>query len=873
MLLFLFLGNRYLWIVAWLLQSFGYYRVLKKIGDNPTFAIIPFFAEWRLSRYLYCYARSFFRPFLVTFLLIFAGVYLNPFKGFGRLLILAAAIVYMTFLFRLYNRLRKAFGKSFLFNIFFIIFPPLFLFLLSLKSTKSFNGPAFPVNPIIHPIFRKFGSAIALIIAFVEVAAIAAGIGFFTVQQLPPRFMGEQILRDVYNQTKDVVADGVIMTREEALGDKASSIANAPKSRDYYFPTHENDKNVVVLGYVIGSNLENMTGLASANITQMIDATKNGSNLSFVLETGGSSRWFTDGISNDTYGRYIVKDGKIELVELLSSQTSMSDPQTFEDFLKWAKEAYPADRYMLVLWDHGGGFGLGYGQDDYNKREENQGLLLVSDLTNAIKNSGMKFDAIGFDACLMQTFETALAFEPYADYYIASEEVEGGFGWFYKSAFTKLAQDPTIPTLDFAKELISSFDVYNTALHDGEIDTKSTLSVVDLTMVKPIYTQLEKVFENANAAILKDPEFYADLSVASQNAYVFHNEEQVDMIDFLSILNSLDYTNEICKDDACLAIADMVKASIPYRNKNSAQGVNGMAVMFPSRSLYSYQFTYDQLKQFNMKKQMDFYNNYFSIMRAQQLKVKPESGSFQAELFNIALTQEQEWYVEGFEDYDTNDIITDLPLTETEEGYVIELPEKLNKIIADVKLAVFQKDGDRLRSLGRDFIGYNNEDMNTVIGMDDNWVHIGNNLISYNAEQFRETDEGTIFTGTTRARLNGKQEIILYIEWEPVNDTQNAPARGKILGYKDASDDIAVAEKGYTDLKSGDRLDFLFDYYDENGNLLATETYGRTLYVTNADRLTVSDKKINTSDIVFFGVLTDIYQREMYTQHIEYHVN
>ena len=48
MLLAFFLSNKYLMIVAWILFSIGYYFVLKKVGDNPAYAIIPFFAEWRI---------------------------------------------------------------------------------------------------------------------------------------------------------------------------------------------------------------------------------------------------------------------------------------------------------------------------------------------------------------------------------------------------------------------------------------------------------------------------------------------------------------------------------------------------------------------------------------------------------------------------------------------------------------------------------------------------------------------------------------------------------------------------------------------------------------------------------------------------------
>ncbi|MBO4266826.1 MAG: hypothetical protein J5910_06505 [Lachnospiraceae bacterium] len=32
----------------------------------------------------------------------------------------------------------------------------------------------------------------------------------------------------------------------------------------------------------------------------------------------------------------------------------MGDEKTLENFVSWSTENYPADRYMLILWDHGG---------------------------------------------------------------------------------------------------------------------------------------------------------------------------------------------------------------------------------------------------------------------------------------------------------------------------------------------------------------------------------------------------------------------------------------------------------------------------------------------------------------------------------------
>ena len=872
MLLILFLKTSYLWVIAWALQSIGYYFVLKKVDEDPSYAMIPFFAEWRLTKKLYPYQLSFFRPFFVALVLVIAGLYLNPFHGLGRLYILIGAIIYLGFLFRLYNRLRKAFGKSILYCIVYVLFPPAFLLLMGLFNSHSFTQPTFPEEN--YPKFVRYlmRGAIGLL-GTAEVVAVAAVAGMFAIRSLPPRFMVRELFQEVDTYVEKIENTGSVLSREEILGDKASIISSAPTSREHFFPSHENDKNVVVLEYIIGSNLENSNGMASINIKQMKNSTAQGENLTYVIQAGGSSRWFTNEITEDAIGRYTIKNGKIETATLLNSNVCMSEKESLEDFLKWAKENYPADRYMLVFWDHGGGFGLGYGQDDLNAKQADVPTMLMSELTEALKNSGMKFDVIGFDACLMQTIECALALEPYADYYIASEETESGLGWFYTDAFGKLAQDPTIPTPEFAKDLIATFDSLNTTVNDGEVDTKSTLSVVDLTMVKPIYEQLTNLFTVSRESIIKDPEYYADISSSALNSYTFHNDEQIDLVHYLTILDAVDYESQICRDNACLALADNVKASIPYRNKNSAEGINGLAFTFPIKNLNMYSYSYDQLKGFNMTKQMDFYNDFFSIMAAQQLKANEQTGNAFSSLTASAITQ-SEWYKPGYENYDTTvESFENIPLKESEGGYVVELPEKVNKLIDNVQVAAYQKEGEELRYLGRDYIGFDNFEGQTVLGMDDTWVHVDNNLISYTAEQSRTTDEGIIYTGSTKAILNGDQPVTLHIEWSPIPEGEEKPAQGRIIGYSKADNQFAFMEKGNEELKAGDRLDFLFEYHDKDGNVLKEEKYGRTLYVTNPDRITVQDKQMQDCDIVFFGILTDVYQRQLTTEKVEYHVN
>jgi hypothetical protein len=734
---------------------------------------------------------------------------------------------------------------------------------------------------------RKYlWNGLVFLVSAGEIVLLVCVVGFFTIKEYPPKILIDQIQSQIYDNTKDVKGTGNLVTREDAMGKYADMISTLPRSRDYFVPDHSQDKNVVVISYIIGSNLENSNGLASANIEQMKDATEQGDNLTFVMEAGGSKRWFTDEIDNSSYGRYTIKGGEIKKIEDLPDDTCMSKEKTLAEFLAWTKKNYPADRYMLVLWDHGGGLAYGYGQDSLNKRPEKENkyrCISTSEIVSAIRDSGVKFDMIGFDACLMQDVEVATAMEPYADYYLASEEVEGGFGWFYTSAFGKLAKDPGLPTEEFAKELISCYDPYNTIIKDddGKPDTKSTLSFVDLTMVKPAYEKLSSLFKDVEKAIRKDRDNYAAVAVAANSAYTFDNNLQIDLMDFLTILDKGDYENSICSHEKKVDVLESLRACVLFRNGDSAKGINGLALALPYQDISHYTSTSTQLKALSENREKKALDVIFSIIAAQKKKEhdekeKQENLSF-LETLSLAIQKDytkEKWYIKGFEDYANADTLTDVPLKETPEGYQIMLPKKAWKTVADCQTMVYQrtKDGPKgstMRYLGSDHIGADDPDGHPLVNMDDSWVTIDGNLVCYEAKPPRETEDGDVFSGTVRAELNESERIILHIEWDPIKDGSDAPETGHVIGYEIDTNIPLMQSKGLEKLSAGDSIQFVFDYYDDEGNLVDRKPAGDNIRVTKQNRLEVADQKLPTCDIIFGGLLKDVYQRNITTEQIE----
>ena len=870
-----YLSKPLAWVIPWLIQVIVYCRLLKKMGLTEKWWFIPFADEKTMSDHFFRYKSTFWHVLIMSGTFMAGGLYLRYTRGnvyakiIGIVFTAIGMLIYSLFLAVLYQRICKAFHKKRLFRFLTFLFPMPFLFYLGGKKAVFYGFPKYK-QYIRNKYLRGAARGVGELVYAGQAFAIISLVFNLSTTLYPPRPMVYMQLTEKEDQIAGLKGDGRVTSRYDTTSVYPFYLDEIYKGRDLFFPDHSNDESVVVLEYIIGSNLEDTYGLSTYNIDQMKNATKQGSSLKFVLEAGGSYRWFTRGIKDETVGRYEIADGGLKKVVSLDENISMSYPDELYDFLAWAKKEYPADRYMLVFWDHGGGLSSGYGSDDLNKRDDTAyGTMLVNEIVEALEKADMKFDLIGFDACLMQDIEIAKALEPYADYYLASQETESGDGWYYTSGFGMLAQDPTTSTRDFAKEMISSFDLYNAIAHNGEAQTNTTLSLVDLTKVNDTYNALEDFYDQFDKAIREDSSNYADISLAASNAYVFTGNEQIDLIDFLQKLDSIDYDDTVISSQEINALIQRIRSMVIYHNAVSTKGINGICVTFPYDSLSVYGDEHFQYEELKLDRTKNFFDDYFSVMAYM-------NRGASSEIFGIVIEAEDhtqdEWYNKEFDGYADIPLIQNVPLTEKDGAYQIDLDYNVWKIIGDSRQIVYMKTDDGWRYLGQDVPGAYDEKDRPMVSTDGTWIHINNNLVSYEAVVPVEAEWGVIHRGTVKGRLNGEREILLQIEWEPIEEDSPQEVVGKVTGYTFADSEWLFMERGINELSPGDSLEFLFDVYDDEGQYLRTETYGKKLNVSSMESLKVKDAALPECDIRYGVVLTDIFQRTFTTEFVETHL-
>lgn len=123
-------------------------------------------------------------------------------------------------------------------------------------------------------------------------------------------------------------------------------------------------------------------------------------------------------------------------------QMDMCNAKALMDFINWSAERHPADKYILILADHGGGWKIGTDGGALPKAQEGgsapaRSIVFDDNIDNkslsgkaiaeAIAQSSVqRVHIVHFDACLMGTWETAFEMQSVSDYMVAANECSYG---------------------------------------------------------------------------------------------------------------------------------------------------------------------------------------------------------------------------------------------------------------------------------------------------------------------------------------------------------------------------------------------------------------------------------------------------------------
>ena len=698
-----------------------------------------------------------------------------------------------------------------------------------------------------------------------------------------------------------------------------TSVASGSRAK-YTTIKGNNQDTVTLMIYMCGTDLESKNGMATSDLLEMTKANLS-DKVNILVYTGGCKQWKNQVISAQTNQIYKVERGGLQCLVNNDGAKVMTEPQTLSAFIKWCAQKYPANRNELIFWDHGGGSISGYGYDEKNSRS---GSMNLTGINWALHDAAVKFDFIGFDACLMATAETALMLSDYADYLIASEETEPGTGWYYTNWLTNLSADPSMPTTTLGKLIVDDFVDVSAQTCAGQ---KTTLSLIDLAELENTLPSELKDFAQSTLSLIQNKD-YQTVSDARSGAREFATSSKIDQVDLVHLALNLGTTE--AKD-----MADAILGAVKY-NRTSSNMTNayGLSIYFPYRK------TSTVSNAAKINDAIEFDSDYtrciqaFASMQVGGQAVSQGTGSALPSLLGslggaatsssstasgmssdmissilgsllggsipssggLSSSGMTSAMLEGFFgrsiDMDAqaayledNRFDANLVWVNGSDGYPeMQLDDKQWSLVQDLELNVWYDDGEGFIDLGLDNV-YGFKDNGALAGVYSGaWPAINGQPVAYYYVDTVDDGQDYTITGRIPVLLNGdRAEIIMNF----TDENPNGEVAGVRWIYPDLPDDAQVAAKGLSDevtLTDGSTtltIDFVCDYYTYAGTYQdsyklgdsivlkgteSTDEDGETVTVFDlGDALTFSDVYINADYANATYRFTDIYGQQYWT--------
>ncbi len=667
-------------------------------------------------------------------------------------------------------------------------------------------------------------------------------------------------------------ADGSVPSTGIRTDGSSLNTRVAEGSREKFTVLKGNGKDqVTLLIYMCGSDLETRNGMATRDIQEMLSASF-GSRVNLLLYTGGSSRWRNSSVSSRSQQIWQIKNKKLVCLEEDMGSTAMTNPNTLLRFVQYGAKNYPADRYQLILWDHGSGSVGGYGYDEQNK---SAGSMSLAGIDTALKGSGLRFDFIGFDTCLLGTVENALMLSDYADYMIASEESEPGIGWYYTNWLTQLGKNTSISTLALGKIICDDF---TSACQKSCPGQTTTLSVVDLAELAHTVPKHLAAFSASLTGLIEGSD-YQTVSDARNGCREFASSSRTDMVDLT------DLATKVGNSEGA-ALAASLKEAIKY-NRASVTNAYGLSIFFPYKKVSNVSKAISTYEAIGMD------SNYSEAIRA--FASMESAGQ--------AVSSQHTWQVPSILNsgsssslssgaYGNSDLISSLlsgflngsgsglfsgrqadsrgmtsyfsthlfnPANLVFDRGVLRLPAEQWQLVHSVDLNIFYDDGSGYIDLGLDAICNWDENGNLLADTSGAWLALNGQIAPYYRMDTSDDGENWSMTGYIPVLLNGSQAQLLVT-------FDDAHEGGYIAGarFVYAEEETDTVAKALTDLEADDQIQLICDYYDYNGRYTSSHALGKP--ITVGDGLKLTDLLLpDASKAVITYRLTDIYNQAYWT--------
>jgi hypothetical protein len=254
----------------------------------------------------------------------------------------------------------------------------------------------------------------------------------------------------------------------------------------------------------------------------------------------------------------------------LSVEMGINPEKELVACMTWAKTSFPANKYALILWNHGSGiedprklnkhiakFGLpftpwlqipGYPAKEFAKQrgilfDDSQNTYLTNQgLTRAMASIktvlGKNLDLLGMDACLMAMIEVGYQVKDSVNVLVGSQNVEAGEGWAYSGLLSVFDKNPaTVTTEMFATAIVAAYhNFYQSGANADPSHTQSAINLANLNTIGANINQLVAALINCKK--INATRTQTAIRDAYRAAIKFDMPEYIDLYSFYAGLST-----------------------------------------------------------------------------------------------------------------------------------------------------------------------------------------------------------------------------------------------------------------------------------------------------------------------------------------------
>lgn len=215
--------------------------------------------------------------------------------------------------------------------------------------------------------------------------------------------------------------------------------------------------------FVYGHADHNLSTSFAYDMLEMSEALIDGNVNVVVMADWDSSQ---PGFASGTEWYHVEGNGSEPVLFATQVEQNLDDPGELALAVEYAFTQFPADRYGLVMWDHGGAWDGGFGHDSQNGTTVGAGMPVTSiaaGIATGLSSAGIEspLEFLSFDTCLMAGVEVLAEFKGIAKVYIGNAELDYGRGWDYTASLTFLSENPDASAVDFGAAEVSHWNAHH----------------------------------------------------------------------------------------------------------------------------------------------------------------------------------------------------------------------------------------------------------------------------------------------------------------------------------------------------------------------------------------------------------------------------